>query len=114
MSLRVITPVVSVAAAAFPAASYIETASKGLISTVSTPLADPVMLRFTLITLSPPARAPPPVSVTLEMLAPVALPPFWVNTTIKSVVSSAPLPPPVLYTPSLKVTSTYWFAGSRV
>ena len=104
-SFKVIAPVVSVARAALPAASYIEAPSKGFISTVSTPLAAPVMLRLTLITLSPPARAPPPVSVTLEMLAPVAFPPFWMNTTVKSVVSKAPLPPLVLYSPSMKVTS---------
>ena len=105
-SFKVKAVVVVDVLAAFPAASYIEAASAGLISTVSTPLGVPVTVRFTRITVSPAATASPSVCVMPAIDTALAPPPFCVNVRAKSPAASAPVPPLVLYTPSLNVTST--------
>ena len=54
--------------------------------------------------VSPPANAAPPVVVTEDTVGLVATPPVRDNE--KSLASTAPVPAPVLKTPSEKVTST--------
>jgi hypothetical protein len=81
LSYSAFTPVVWAVPTPFPAKSKIDAPSNGLISTVSTPLGKPVILKTALITVSPPTRAPPLVLVTLAMLAPVAFPPFEANVS---------------------------------
>ena len=92
---RVKAPVVSVASAALPAASYIEAPPAGLISTVSKPSGEPVILKCTRIIVSPPARAvKPSFCVTFVMLAPVADPPFCANVNAKSDTCKIPAAAP--------------------